>query len=267
MPFSERKIITFYCVYFLVLVAWSLVLFLTRQKTSDWNYLFNVADALIYLSGGTIALVEARKLHLKNTLGRELTSVGIGVFLFGVGLSIWSYYNLALRVESPYPSFSDAVYVFYSPILAYGLISLLRVFGVMITKRFYLESLGVFVLSAVLILSVNPPDLASDLPFLAKFLNVYYLLADALLVSLGIMMLRLTHGRIHGSFFFFLIALFSMAIADFTFFYRVAQETYWNGDISDIFYAFAGLMFTLGIIKIVAAQERLSAASTTSKEN
>lgn len=263
MPFSERKIVIFYCIYFLVLVAWSLTLFLTRQKTSDWNYLFNVADALIYLTGGTIALVEARKLHLKNTLGRELMSVGIGVILFGIGLSIWSYYNLALRVELPLPSFSDAVYVFYSPILAFGLISLLRVFGVMITKRFYLESLVIFIIAAFLIIFLNHPDLATALPFLTKFLAIYYLLADALLITLGIMILRLTRGRIHGSFFFFLVALFSMALADFIYFYRVAQGSYWNGDITDIFYAFAGTMFTFGIIKIAAAQERLSTAPTT----
>lgn len=262
MPFSERKLIAFYFLYFAAMVGWSLVLFLTHQKTTDWNYLFNVADALIYLTGGLIALTGSRRLHLKNSLGRELTSVGIGVILFGIGLSIWSYYNLALRIESPYPSLSDAVYVFYSPILAFGLINLLRVFGVMIAKRFYFESLGIFIVTSVLIITIGgPPDLASDLTFLAKFLNIYYLLADALLITLGTMIIRLTHGRIHGSFFFFLIALFSMAIADFTFFYRTTQEIYWNGDIADIFYALAGTMFAIGIIKIVAAQERLSTAT------
>ncbi len=250
------------------MVGWSTALFLTNQKTGDWNYLFNVADALIYLSGGAIALVASLKLGLKNTLGRELISVGIGISFFGIGLTIWSYYNLALRVELPYPSFSDAVYVFYSPILAYGIISLLRVFGVMITKRFYLESVGVFIIAAILIFTIGgPPDLSSQLSFLAKFLNVYYLLADALLITLGMMMIRLTRGKIHGSFFYFLIALFSMAIADFTFFYRTAQETYWNGDIADIFYAFAGTMFALGIVKIVAAQDRLSAASNPQQKN
>lgn len=265
MPFSERKLITFYVLYFAAMVGWSLVLFLTHQKTTDWNYLFNVADALIYLTGGIIALTGSRRLHLKNSLGRELTSVGIGVILFGIGLSIWSYYNLALRVELPYPSLSDAFYVFYSPILAYGLINLLRIFGVMITKKFYFESLGIFIISAILILSMNHPDLAHDLSFLAKFLNVYYLLADALLITLGVMMLRLTRGRIHGSFFFFLIALFGMAIADFTFFYRNGQSTYWNGDIADIFYAFAGTMFAIGIVKIVAAQEKI--ANSASSQN
>lgn len=255
MHFPEKTLTIFYCVFFIAMVAWSFALSTTGQTTTQWNYLFNVASAFLFLSGGFVAFSEARKSTIKSSVDHELIFIGVGVTLFGLGLLIWSYYNLALKIESPYPSLSDAVYVLYSPIVAYGLINLLRVSGISLTKRFYLEAIVVFAITAFLIFKLSiPPDLSLELPFLTKLLNVYYLLADALLITLGLMIIRITRGRIHGSFFFFLIALFSMAIADFTFFYRSAQETYYNGDIADIFYALAGTMFTLGIIKIVATQ-------------
>jgi hypothetical protein len=258
MPFPHKAMMASYTALFAAMVVWSFVLWQSRQTTSTWNYLFNVGCAFFFLSGGLIALFQAMKPKIKSAVDHELIAVGIGVILFGTGLSIWSYYNLVLNVESPFPSLSDAVYVLYSPILTYGLINLLRVTGARITKRFYLEFLALFaVISFFILTQSNPPDLSSELPFITKFLNVYYLLADALLLSLGLMIIRVTKGKIHNSFFFFLIAIFSMAIADFTFFYRSAEGIYYNGDIGDVFYALSGFMFATGIIKIVATQSIL----------
>jgi hypothetical protein len=255
MHFSEKHLSVFYFAFFLVMVIWSITLFSTHQTTTDWNYLFNVGSAFLFLSGGTIAFFGAKKFGINNSVGHELLSVGTGVTLFGIGLSIWSYYNLVLRVASPYPSLADVVYVFYSPILAYGLANLLRVYGVALSKKIYFEALVIFTLAATLIVTVIvPPDLSAKLPILVRALNLYYPLGDSMLITLGIMMVRLTQGKIHNSFFFFLVALFSMAAADFLFSYRTTAGTYYNGDLSDIFYALSGLMFTLGIIRIVATQ-------------
>lgn len=259
MQFPAKKLTYFFYVFFVGMVWWSLALSITDQKTTDWNYLFNVGIAFLYLSGGAIAFLWSKKSETHNSVIHELLSVGLGVTIFGIGLLVWSYYNLFLDVDIPYPSLADAVYVFYMPILAYGIISLLRTFGIFMSKKIYLETFMIFVLAAVFIFAVgNPPDLSPELPYLVKAFNIYYLLGDALLITLGITLIRLTRGKLHNSFFYFMFALFSMAAADFIFSYRTAHETYWNGDIADVFYSLAGLMFTLGIIKIVATQSILS---------
>ena len=237
------------------MIWWSLALFITHQKITNWNYIFNIGIAFFYLSGATIAFLFSKRNEVHNSVTHELLSIGAGVMLFGIGLLIWSYYNLVLHVDIPYPSFADVVYVFYIPILAYGVVSLLRVYGIMISKAMYIQTFVIFVLAAIFIFAVgNPPDLSNSIPLLAKVFTLYYLLGDALLITLGIMLIRLTKGRIHNSFFYFFLAFFSMTTADFLFSYRTAHEIYWNGDVSDVFYALAGLLFTLGIIKIVATQ-------------
>lgn len=259
MQFPAKKLTYFFYFYFALMIVWSIILYITHQTTSDWNYLFNIGIASFYLSGGAIAFIWSKKSEIRNSILRELITVGAGVTIFGVGLLIWSYYNLILRDAVPYPSIADAVFIFYFPILAYGIISLLRVFGIMISKRIYLETLIIFILTAIFIFTIgNPPDLSSSLPILTKTLNISYLLGDSLLISLGIMLIRLTRGKIHNSFFYFFIGFFSMASADFLFSYRTAHETYWNGDITDIFFTLAGLMFTLGIIKIIATQSAIN---------
>jgi hypothetical protein len=237
------------------MVLWSVALYATGQTTTHWNYLFNVGIAILFFSGGFIAISQARKSKIKSSVDHELITIGLGVTLFGIGISIWSYYNLVLNVELPLPSFSDLAYVLYAPVLGYGLVNLLKVSGAKITKRTYLEFLAIFAVAATLILTlISPPDFSSDLSFLTKFLYIYYPLTDSALVALGIIMIRLTWGKLHNSFFYFFIALFSLASADLLYSYRALQGTYYNGDITDVFYAFTGLMFTLGIIRIVATQ-------------
>jgi hypothetical protein len=255
MRLSEKSLTIFFVTFFIAMAVWSIALYMTGQTTTQWNYLFNVGTAFLFLSGGLFAFQQVKKSPIKSSVDSELIAIGIGVTLFGIGLLIWSYYNLVLNVESPFPSLSDVVYVFYAPILGYGLVNLLRVYGVKMTKSIYLQFFAVFVITAILILNfIIRPDISSEASLLTKMLLFYYPLADALLVTLGIMIFRLTRGKLHNSFNYFLIALFSMAFADFLFSYRTAVETYYNGDFSDVLYALTGLLFTLGIIRIVATQ-------------
>jgi hypothetical protein len=255
MPFSERKLSSFFYGYFLLLLIWSFTLFFTHQTTSQWNYFFNLAYAFIYLSGGIIAFLGAKKSGLHNSVGRELFWIGTAVTCYGAGLVLWAYFNVVLLIETPFPSLADFFFVLYTPFLGYSIIHLLSIFGINTSKKIYFQALLIFAISSLFIFSIgNPPDLSSDLPLLTKSLNIYYLLSDSLLITLGLLLIRFTRGKIHKSFFYFLTALFLMTIADFVFSYRSANNTYWNGDISDVVFALAGLMFTQGIIKIVTTQ-------------
>ncbi len=259
MRFPEKNLILAFSACILILALWSILLFIANQKTTDLNYIYNVAVGLMFASGGGIAFLGIWGLGIKNALKKELLTVGIGMSCFGMGYFVWSFYNLALRIETPFPSLADAFFALYTPCVTYGVINLLRVFGVMIPKKIYLQSLGIYLVAVIFIFSVgNPPDLSPSLPILTKAVNMYYLLGDSLLITLSIMLIRLTRGRIHNSFIYFVFAMLAMASGDFVFSYRTASGAYWNGDISDFLFGLGAYLFSIGIIKIIATQYTIS---------
>lgn len=259
MKFFDNYIVGFFSVFYLVLLVWAGVLFFTGQINTEWNYLFNTACAVLYFSVGIVALFGIELHGLKSSVGRELLAISLGMFGFSFGLFVWAYFNLILKVETPYPSLADFFFVLYIPFIGYGILNLLSVFGMFYSKRILGESAAIFLVAAVFIFFLgNPPDLSASLPFLEKSLNIFYLLGDAFLITLGYMLIRLTRGRIHQSFFFLIGALIIMAVADLLFAYRTSAGIYWNGDIADILYATSGFLFSVGVTKIVLTQIKIS---------
>ena len=255
MRIFDNYIAIFFTLFFIGLIAWHIILVTTHQTVTQWNYLYNTAYALLYFSGGVVGLFGVKLHGMKSSIGRELLCISLGMFGYAIGLFIWSYYNIIAKVGIPYPSLADFFFVLYIPFIGYGIINLLSVFGLQYSKRILIESFAVFIVVAIAIFFFgNPPDLSDKLPFFTKALNIFYLLGDTFLVTLGVMLIRLTQGRINSSFFFFIGALLVMVCADLLFSYRTGTNVYWNGDTSDLLYAFAGYLFSMGVTKIVYAQ-------------
>lgn len=259
MKFFDNYIAGFFFYFYLALLVWAGTLFFTRQTDTEWNYLFNAAYAMLYFSVGIVGLFGVKLHGLKSAVGRELLAITIGMFGFLFGLFIWSYFNIILQIETPYPSLADVFFVLYIPFIGYGIINLLNVFGLFYSRRILMETVSIFLLATVIIFFYgNPPDLSGAVPLLEKSLNIFYLAGDAFLLSLGYMLIRLTQGKIHTSFFFLIGALVIMAIADLLFAYRTGADMYFNGDISDILYATAGFLFSMGVTKIVVSQIKIT---------
>lgn len=265
--FDNYIVVFFFCFYFMLLL-WAGVLHFTGQTNTEWNYLFNAAYALLYFSVGIVGLFGIKLHGLKSSVGRELLAISLGMFGFSFGLFVWSFFNIILKIETPYPSLADAFFVLYIPFIGYGIINLLSVFGLFYSKRILVETTLIFQLATIVIfLFGNPPDISTTVPILERSLNIFYLLGDAFLISLGYMLIRLTRGKIHQSFFFFIGALIVMAIADLVFAYRTGAEIYWNGDIADILFATSGFFFSLGVTRIVSSQIKISNALPAEKKN
>ncbi len=259
MRFFDNYINVFFSTFFVGMVLWSGILFFTGQRSTEWNYLYNAGYSLLFFSVGIISLFGVKLHGLSSAVGKELLSIALAMFGFSLGLFVWCYYNVIVKIGTPYPSIADFFFVLYIPFLGYGILNLLRVFGMLYSTRILMETIIIFGVSSILIFFVgNPPDLSNELPLLEKSLNIFYLLGDAFLISLGYMLIRLTRGRIHGSFFFLVGALFAMAAADLTFAYRTGTEVYWNGDISDLLFVLSGFLFGLGVTKIVSSQLKIA---------
>ncbi len=259
MRFFDNYINVFFTVFFIGMMVWSGILFFNGQKTTDWNYLYNAGYSLLFFTVGIIALFGVRLHGLSSAVGKELLSIALAMLSYSVGLFVWCYFNILLRIETPFPSIADFFFVLYIPFLGYGIISLLKAFGLLYSKRILAETIAIFGVAAILIFFVgNPPDLSNEIPAFVKSLNIFYLIGDSFLISLGYMLIRLTGGRIHGSFFFLVGALFAMSAADLLFGYRTSNGTYWNGDITDMLFVLSGFLFGLGVTKIVSSQLRIA---------
>ena len=51
-------------------------------------------------------------------MGKAYTFLGVGLALFLIAEIIWSYYEIALEIENPFPSIADALWLIgYGPLL------------------------------------------------------------------------------------------------------------------------------------------------------
>lgn len=253
MFFDTKPLSVFLIVLYILLLSWAVLLFFQEDKMTMWNYGFNVGYAFLYLTGGLIALVGLKHLGFKSTLGQQLLYFSIGLLGYTAGQFIWSFYNIVLKVDTPYPSIADAFFILYIPFIGMALANLLRVFYSIVTVRLILESIGVFALSTLIIFtSIGIGNSESGAPLLTRIFDILYPLGDITLITMIFLLIRVTQGRIHKSILYFIAALLVMVIADFTFTYRTSKEIYWNGDITDVLFATSGFLLSLGIIHVLS---------------
>src|SRR4051812_7860315 len=93
--------------YLLVVALW-LFLLLAGKKSGTWNYWYSFLFGLIPFFGGLVGMFKARIWGgLKSALGKAVFFISLGLFLWGAGENIWSYYNFIKHVPAPYPSVAD----------------------------------------------------------------------------------------------------------------------------------------------------------------
>ena len=259
MSFNNKNVSIFFWLFFILLFFWYDFLFITGQKNTHLNHLFNVAYAFMFLFGGLLALKGFISSGIKSSIGKQLFSISVGMLGFAAGLFTWTFYNFILKVDVPYPSIADVFFILYIPFLGYGIINILRVFDVLISKKILVKFVGIFVVSSVMIFFIGSARYSSQSPsILAQLFNIFYLMGDAFLVTLSVMLISLSKDKIHRSFLYFVIALLAMTFADLVFTYRTSNGIYWNGDVTDLLYAFSGFMFCLGVTNIVFDHKKIT---------
>src|SRR3989344_6545223 len=107
-------------VFLVILVVFWVAIAIKGSREGFYNYLYSFLIGLVPLFAGIIAM---KKAHIwdgfKTTIGKAVFFIGLGIFCWGAGEMVWSYYNFFIGVAIPYPSLAD---IFYAPsILFYGL--------------------------------------------------------------------------------------------------------------------------------------------------
>lgn len=228
------------------------LLFLMPVKGNDINFIFNLAYSGVFIIGAIAALIDIKKFSGTPDLKRSMLFYAMGMAFYALGLFVWTYYNLVLRVDIPYPSLADAAFLIYYPGVILGTYFLLKSFGGLLTRKLIVEGLLVMVaLFITLYLFLNQTSLGPDVTYGARILNILYPFADSFLVALAITILRTEKGiSEHPNILYFVFSFIILAIADTVFSFRQAAGVYWNGDISDLLFAVSGFLTSWGILSV-----------------
>ncbi|HSE57055.1 MAG TPA: hypothetical protein VLB02_03150 [Candidatus Paceibacterota bacterium] len=245
----------------LILVFWA-VLFLSDIKEGFYNYLYSFLFGLIPLIGGIIGMRGAQSWGgLKSAVGKALFFISFGIFLWGCGEAIWSYYNFFEGVPAPYPSLADLG--FAPSIFFYGLGSIYLAkatgakFGLRSTgaKIFaYLAPIAIFVFSYYVLVTVARGGVLvpEGESLLKTILDIAYPVGDFIGLAVSVVISGLSFKYLGGRYILdiasILLGLAVMFIADSIFSYTTTAGTYYNANFGDLILTLGVFFLAFGVV-------------------
>lgn len=251
-----------------IVILWG-ILFFNGITEGFYNYFYSFVFGLIPLIGGFVAMLRSRVWGwVRSAVGKAVFYIGLGIFLWGAGEMIWSYYNFFLGVPAPYPSLADLG--FAPGILFYGLgaFYLSKATG----ARFALKStvakifamiapVVILVFSYYLLVTVARGGiLVPDNETLLKaILDLVYPFGDFISVAIAIVVSGLSFKYLGGKYKFdimtILLGLAVMFVADTLFSYTTTVGTYYNGNFGDLLLALGMFLLTFGVLGFYKLKE------------
>lgn len=239
----------------LILVVFWLYLFLTHTTSGKLNYLYSFLFGLIPFFAGIIGMLKAKLWGgLNSALGKAVFFISAGLFLWGFGENIWSYYNFFKDVPAPYPSLAD---IGFAPSIFFwilGVVFLSKATGAWYSiKKHRTAKLFALLMPIILLipsyfiqvkLARNGILIPEDEPPLKLFLDIIYPFGDFLALTLAAGSLALSYkyfgGQYRNAILSILAGLGIMYVGDSVFAYTTTKATYYNANWGD-------LVLTLGL--------------------
>lgn len=255
--------------FFLLLIVFWIILFFSGSKTGFYNYLYSFLFGLIPLLGGFVAMINSKIWGgLKSSVGKAVFFIGLGLFFWGCGETIWSYYNFFLGIPAPYPSLADLG--FAPSIFFYGLgtvylasatgakFGLRNKYGMIFLALAPIISFIVsyYVLFVIARGGVLVPD--GETP-IKTILDIAYPFGDFLALTLAVIISGLSFKYFGGKYLYDILAILLglgvMFIADSVFSYTTTAGSYYNGNFGDLL-LMCGLFFlTFGVLGFYKLKE------------
>ncbi len=255
--------------FFILLVAFWLFLFITETKSGFYNYLYSFLFGLIPLIAGMIAMFRAHVWGgLHSAIGRAVFFIGLGIFLWGCGELVWSYYNFFMNNPAPYPSFAD---IGFAPsIFFYGLgvVYLAKATGAkfglknkfarifVISAPIVTLSLSYYLLVVVARGGVLVPEGGT---ILKTILDIAYPLGSFMALTIAIIISGLSFKYLGGRYKFDIYAIFLglgfMFAGDTLFSYTTTVGTYYNGNFGDLLLTTGLFLLSFGVLAFFKLKE------------
>jgi len=249
-------------IFYAFLVVFWVLLFLNGSKDGFYNYLYSFLFGLIPLIGGFIAMINSKLWGgLKSAIGKAVFFIGLGLFCWGIGEAIWSYYNFFLGEPAPYPSLADIGFApsifFYGLGAAYLSIATGAKFGL---RHAYAKIFLVVAPLIILILSyfllivfarggVLIPEGDTSLKVI---LDIVYPLGDFIGLTVAVVISGLSFKYFGGQYIVDILAILAglavMFFADTVFSYTTTVGTYYNGNLGDLMLTTGLFLLTFGVL-------------------
>lgn len=203
---------------------------------------------------------------LKSSLGKAVFFVSLGLALWGLGESIWSYYNFFKGVPAPYPSLAD---IGFAPSIFFWILG--TAFLSIATGAFYAlkKSHGAKALALLAPLVLLIPSyyiqvhlarggvlIPKNESLLKAILDIAYPFGDflALLFAASVYVLsyRYFGGLYKRAVSYILVGLALMYFGDSIFSYTTTKGTYYNGNWGDLVLTIGLSCMTFGILAFAA---------------
>lgn len=247
--------------YILLVIFWA-ILFFTNTTEGFYNYFYSFLFGLIPLFAGLVAMVRSRIWGgLKSAIGKAVFFIGLGIFVWGCGELIWSYYNFFLHEPAPYPSWADLG--FAPSIFFYGLGAafLASATGAKFGLRnksakvfITLAPIAILAFSYYIIIYVARDGflVAAGDPPLKTVLDIAYPVGDFVALTIAIIISGLSFqylgGRYKYDIYSVLVGLGVMFIGDTLFSYATTVGTYYNANFGDLMLTTGLFLLSFGVL-------------------
>jgi hypothetical protein len=250
-------------VYFLATTLFWLYLFGAHYNGGNPNYWYSFLFGLTPFFGGLAGMLRAHIWGgLKSTLGKAVFFVSLGLFLWGFGESIWSYYNFFRHVPAPYPSIAD---IGFAPSIFFWILGtayLSKATGALFALKKARKAKIFAVLVPLLLLipsyyiQVTLARGGTLIPagetVLKTVLDIAYPFGDFLALTFAAVVFGLSYRYFGGLYrravICLLLGLAVMYCADSIFSYTTTKGSYYNADWGDLLFALGQFLMTFAIL-------------------
>lgn len=242
------------------LVYWWLVIFFKGSMGETENYLWVILLTFIPIIGGVYGLYVSRIWGgWKSIFGRGVLLLSLGLIGWSMGDLIWSYYNLVLKTEVPYPGIADFGFFSIVPLWFFGMLYIARAGGAnfalrQVSGKIYIILIPIIVFAISYYLFLRDKIFFQD-DALKSFFDIAYPLGDMLTATIAIsalfLMARFLGGRMRVPIIILVIGFIFQYLADFSFSYTSTVGTYFNASWVDLFYLTAQFVVSIGVASLV----------------
>ncbi len=248
--------ILYFCVA--LVIFWSIYLYTNPEKDTIFNYLYGVAQGIVYLIGGLSVLIASLDFKPGN-LRRSIIFLSLGSVSWAVASFFWGYFNIFTNIEVPQPSVADALYILYSILTGVGCWYMLRSLSedlriIDLLKPFLI----IFFVFFAGMVAFGWPEVIMGDSILKVVINLQYPIVDGFLFALAYVMFLQEKSHSKSAIVLLVLSMFFQVLGDVNYLIFESFGIYWNGSFPDMFYMASAFCSSIMLTYLVSSQDQMS---------